>query len=228
MVKVISILATCIVAFPVAFVVASEPGLMEAPGSAAAVLKRELQLRGTMLIGTGDAMAAIQIGKAGEQKLYSRGDVVEGGRLTNILHDRVTLTFADIEIELLLSNGTRGTPAAAVMQRVQPRLNQTETGLWLVERKTLDRLSSATELDKQVKSLGSRGVQVARVQDEDLFHKLGLQQGDIINSINGSVPGADVSLQQAIAQTATGAEATLRLEVERQGLMDILYYEIDP
>ncbi len=114
-----------------------------------------------------------------------------------------------------------------VTDRVQPPLSQTDGVFWRVDRVTLDQLSHAPELITQVKSLGAEGVRVDKVQADGIFHKLGLQPGDIIRNINGRVPGSDLSLQQAVAQREMG-ETMLRLEIERQGRMDVLYYEFDP
>ncbi len=213
------VLALCLVAF-------ETPMADQTPVDSNSI-EHDLVLRGTVLHEAGKLMAIIQVGKAGEQELYRIGDVVAGGRLTKIQRDRVTLTFAETEVELHLTGG--GTAAAEMLSTslVQPPLHQTEQGFWRVERETLDRLSRAPELITQVTSLGAEGVRVDKVQADDLFYKLGLQQGDIILSINADVPGSDDSMKQAIANMGM-SEPMLRLEIERQGLMDVLYYEIDP
>jgi type II secretion system protein C len=186
----------------------------------------DLLLLGTVLHDAGKPIAIIQVGKTGEQDLYRIGDVVASGRLTKILHDRVTLTFAETEVELDLAGGGAAAAATSATGGVQPPLRQTEQGFWRVERKNIDQLSRAPELIKQVTSLGAEGVRVDKVQTDDLFHKLGLQQGDIILSINARVPGSDVSMKQAIAHMGM-SEPMLRLEIKRQGQMDVLYYEFD-
>ncbi len=228
MVMTIFILGLCLVAFPVA--IAGEPVMSgQAPVESIVQEEPDLVLLGTVLHDPGEPMAIIQVGKTGEQDLYWLGDVVEGGRITKILRDSVTLTFAEIEVELALTGGARGAPAAVaiITERVQPPLTQTEGGFWRVERQSLDRLSRAPDLGTHVRSLDAGGIRVDKVQADDLFHKLGLQPGDIIRNINGRVPGTDLSLQQAIEQTEMG-ETMLRLEVDRQGRMDILYFEFDP
>lgn len=194
--------------------------------------KLDLTLLGTVLPDVAEAMAIIQLGKTGEQALFRVDDVVGGGRVTRILRDRVVLTFADGEIELSLDGVALASsmPAdqATATERVRPPLTKTEGGFWRVERESLDELSRGPERAAQVTSLGPGGVLVDNVQADDLFHKLGLKKGDVISSVNGQVPGADRSFQQAIAQTVAREEGILRLEVERQGLMDVLYYEITP
>jgi type II secretory pathway component PulC len=236
-------LALCLVALPVVDTVAGEPVMTDqAPVNAgseetssgesvAASLQKNLDLvlLGTVLHDSGEPMAIIQIGQSGEQNLYRLGDVVEGGRITKILRDSITLTFEEIEVELGLTGGGHGASAAmaTVTDRVQPPLTQTEGVFWRVERETLDDLSHAPELVMNVKSMGSEGVRIDKVNAEGIFHKLGLQQGDIIRNINGRVPGTDLSLQQAVAQSEMG-KTMLRLEIERQGSMDVVYYKFDP
>ncbi len=216
----------CLVAFPVVDIVAAEtPTAGQAPVDSNSK-EHDLILRGTVLHEAGKLMAIIQVGKAGEQDLYRIGDVVAGGRLTKIQHDRVTLTFAETEVELQLAGGGTAAAATSATGLVQPPLRQTEQGFWRVERETLDDLGRAPELMTHVTSLGDAGVRIDKVQANDLFHKLGLQQGDIILSINAQVPGSGLSLQQAIAHMGT-SEPLLRLEIERQGQMDVLYYEVD-
>ncbi len=241
--KFLLVLVLCLAAFPCAVAMAGEP-LMTAKASVdsspedtasgdslEANLERELDLLllGTVLHEPGEPVAIIQVGKTGEQGLYRLGDDVDGGRLTKILRDSITLTFVDIEVELDLAAGARGTAAAmsADTQRVQPRLRQTDGGFWLIERETLEQLGQAKELVHHATSLGAAGVRVDAVQADGLFHELGLQPGDIIKNMNGQVPDADRPMLQAMAQSVMGA-TMLRLVVERRGRMDILYYKIDP
>ncbi len=218
-----------------------EPNLQEssASGPVAASLPGDLDL---LLLGTvvlpdpDEALAIIQMGEQGPQELYRLGDDVAGGRLTRIQRDRVTLTFAETKVEINLIGGAgsaiteiSGTPAriAAISERVQPPMGQTDDGYWVVDQDTLDQLGRSPELIKQLNSMGAGGVRVSRVRADGPFHKLGLQQGDIIVSVNGKVPGADLSLQQAIAEPMEG-DAALKLEVNRQGLTDLVYYKIEP
>jgi type II secretory pathway component PulC len=224
-------LAICLVALPIGVAIAG--ALVTASQSAAANLPQEPEL---LLLGTvvlpdpGDPIAIIQVGDPGEQALYRLGDVVEGGRLISILTDSVTLAFADIEVHLRLNAGTGGSPAvppAMVAQVLQPPLSQTQQGFWLVEPDNVKALSSDLELDTQVTSLGADGLQVARVRTGDLLYTLGLQPGDIIRSINGNEAASGRSLQQAITKPARG-ETLMRLEIERQGRLDVLYYQLDP
>ena len=75
--------------------------------------------------------------------------------------------------------------------------------------------------------MGAGGIRINQVRPGGPFHKLGLQQGDIILSINDVAPGADLSLEQAVAQTPHG-DTALKLEVNRRGLVDLIYYQMDP
>jgi type II secretory pathway component PulC len=189
----------------------------------------DLHLRGTVLSDSGKMMAFIEAGKTGEQLLFRLGDYVEDGRITRISRDRVTLTFDGIEVELLLT-GIGHVPLvgdANVPDRVQPPLNQGDDGLWQIKQETLDDLRQASGLDAQVTSLGAGGVRVNIVQPDGLLHELGLRKDDVILNINGRVPGSEVSMAHAFAKTADGMPM-LRLEIERQGVMDLLYFEINP
>ena len=241
MVTTILIVAMYLVAFPVS--VAGEPVMTgQAPvdsnseqassaGSVDSSRQKELDLvlLGTVLHDPGKPMAIIQIGKTGNQELLWLGDIVEGGRITKILRDRVTLTFEDIEIDLQLTGGARGTPTAVAANTgsVQPPLSRLEHGFWHIKRENLDQLSSTRELIREVTLLDAGGVRIDKVQADGLFHMLGLKTGDIISNINGQVPDADLTLKQLIEQTEMG-ETMLRIEIDRQGEFDVVYFEIDP
>ena len=214
----IIIMALCLVAFP------GNPAVAGEPERASTDL--DLVLIGTVLNDPGNSMAIIQVGDTGEQALYRLDDVVEGGRVTKILSDSITLTFAETEVELDLTGGATAAATTSAAGGVQPPLPQTPHGFWRVERESLDRLSREPELIKHVTSLGAEGFRIDKVQADDVFDKLGLQQGDVILSINAEVPGSGNSMKQAIAQMGM-SEPLLRLEIERQGQLDVRYYEFD-
>jgi hypothetical protein len=100
----------------------------------------DLNLLGTVLSESGDMMAIIKVGKTGEQELYWLGDSIEDGRITKILRDRITLAFADLEVELLMTGIGQVTLANAAyeLEGVQPPLSQTDGLFWRVDRATLD------------------------------------------------------------------------------------------
>jgi type II secretory pathway component PulC len=248
--KVAAILTSAIalVVFPAVFAVADEPVTTEqAPangnseesllaGPAVTNLQGELDL---LLLGTvvipedGKALAIIQIGDKGEQTLYRLGDIVEGARVTKILRDSVTLTFADSEVELRLVGDTGGTPLAAAIlpgDDAQPQLSKSEHGFWQVEQENLNDLSGVPEILSDVQYMGGEGATVIKVRANGILHKLGLQQGDIILTANSQFLGKDLSLQQALVQSSMGepmGHPMLRLEVDRQGELNVHYYQFD-
>ncbi len=223
-------MALCFAASPLVDIVAADEAPMAGQTRVDSKLtEHDLILLGTVLHDAGRPMAIIQVGKAGEQGLYRLGDVVDGGRVIKIQSDSVTLTFAEIEVELQLVGGASSTSTAAALATgpVHPPLAQTEHGFWRVERETLNDLGRSSELIGDVTPLGDEGVRIDRVKANGLLHKLGLNQGDIIRSVDARMLGSGLSLQQALAQTRTD-ESLLRLEIDRQGEMDVLYYQFDP
>ena len=191
----------------------------------------DLFLLGTVVLDElREPLAIIQLGKAGEQHIYRLGDTLEGGQVTKILRKSVTLTFVESEVELFLEGDPSHTPIAEadVLGGVQPPLGRNDEGYWRLEPETLDQLSRTEEFATQVTPIGTRGVRLDKVHPNDLLSKLGLREGDIILRINGRVPGSEVPLSKAFGPALTGGQANLQLEIERQGTMDLLYYQLEP
>ena len=106
--------AVCIAAIPVDLSAAgqtvADSGPVESSSTETALANigdiSDVLLLGTVVLPNQvDTLAIIQLGENGQQQLYRLGDEVKGGRLTNILSDRVTLTFADTAVELNLVGG---------------------------------------------------------------------------------------------------------------------------
>ena len=210
-------LATRRHAVTVGLVVAISAGLL--PG---AVLSQsvtpDLGLVGTILQDATRPGAIIEDRRAKTQQLYRLGDRVGGGRLTKILDDRVILMFQGAELELRL--GSTASSQAPAQPSAAPEFPS-------LERHALLRLSGAPGLDRQVQPVGDKGVQVRDAPAGGLLETLGVRKGDIIRTINGSVPGASLPVSEAIEPALR--TRMLRLHVERaDGTHAVYYFQIQP
>jgi type II secretory pathway component PulC len=134
----------------------------------------------------------------------------------------------EVEYSLDGDPSVTSTAAASASERVQPPMGQNDEGFWRLEQETLDQLTGEEQFTAQVTPIGTRGVRLDKVHPNDPFTRLGLQEGDIILRVNGRVPGSDLPLGMAMGSPPMGDEATLQLEIERRGVMDLIYYELEP
>ncbi len=178
-----------------------------------------LLLVGTVLSDAGKSVAIFEDNKTNAQQFHRLGDTIEGGRIMKILKDRVFLTKDDVEVELKIGYGTGSTfgyeGGSGSYQAKQETL-----------RDTLERLSRAPELIPQPEQPDDEGFHVGEFSGNDLLGKLGLQTGDIIRDINGLVPGAGLSLKEAVTQVLKDDDELLQIGVEREGYMEVIQHQI--
>lgn len=201
----------------------------------------DLALIGLIIREGADGIAIIEDRRTRRQGLYRVGAMIGGGRLTEILPDRVTLVFVDGEVELRLAGtpaeGTSAPPPSGpvvVIPQPEPSppppvpepVGETSSPFPRIDRGSLDQLIRAPDPVMNVTPVEDRGVRVDEVRKASLFEVLGLRKGDIIRNVNGRVPGAADPLPRIIEQAVeTGI---LRFELERNGRMDVKYLQIRP
>lgn len=215
--------------------------LTKSPGAEGLRRASDLALIGLIIREGAEGIAVIEDRRTKRQSLYRVGALVGGGRLREILPDRVKLAFSDGEIELRLA-GTPGVAASAPpplgplvvvpspVPSPPPRVPEpgaeASSPFPRIDRAHLDELIRSPDLVMNVTPVEERGVQVGDVRKSSLFEILGLRKGDIIRNVNGKVPGAAAPLPQVIEQAAQGG--MLRFELERNGRMDVKYIPIRP
>ena len=174
----------CVAAIPVDLSAAGQAvadSVSTESSSSETALANMSDISDVLLLGTvvlpdqGDALVIIQLGQNGDQQLYRLGDEINRGRLTSILRDGVTLTFADTAVELDLVGGAieiavdlpvagATGDVAEFSEGIRPPLGQTDDGFWRVEQETLDQLAHSAELNKQLNSMGAGGVRINQVR----------------------------------------------------------------
>lgn len=216
--------------------------LTKSPGAEGLRKASDLALIGLIIREGAEGIAVIEDRRTKRQGLYRVGALVGGGRLTEILPDRVKLAFNDGEVELRLA----GTPggAAPVPPPPGPLVvvpppgpsppppvhgqagAETSSSFPGIDRTHLEELIRAPDLVMNVTPVEDRGVQVGDVRKSSLFEILGFRKGDIIRNVNGKVPGAAAPLPQVIEQAVEGG--MLRFHLERNGQTDVKYIQIRP
>ncbi|MBN2801370.1 MAG: hypothetical protein JXX28_19670 [Deltaproteobacteria bacterium] len=168
----------------------------------------------------------------GEAIGYGLGDSLVGRTLVGIERDVVVLVDGDGHRELLTRGevGTRApvaTPAGAA-EGIVPLAE----GRWAVDRDLLREymsdVSKATALGTARPAKGPSGevdgYRLSRIRRDSVVEQLGLQNGDVVTSINGA---SLASLTEALALLPTVPDQpSLRLAITRRGQPLTLDYEL--
>ncbi|MBI4268701.1 MAG: hypothetical protein HY615_00060 [Candidatus Rokubacteria bacterium] len=191
----------------------------------------QLVVVGAIVREGGAPLAVIQDRSTGKTAIYRIGDLVAGGRVLDISARRVLLDYqgAAVELRLAISPQGQGVPTTGVSRPPKAAAGESdEVPIPRIRRDELARLGRAPELVHQASPLGDTGVWVREVLPGGLFDALGVRRGDVIRDVNGLVPGATLTLTQALTQAAAQPSQMLRVHFERAGQMDSTYVRIDP
>ncbi len=196
------------------------------PSSVRAEAPRNVNLRlwGTVLHANGKGIAIIEEVATGEQKGYHVGDRVNDGRLVQILRDRVILAFTGGQFELLLNAGVGG----GAEELSEPIDTGQDDHFGEVDSEALDRFSSDPDLLTRVTPAGDEGIKIGKFETKGVLDTLGLRPGDVIRNVNGQVPVDGETLKNEVAKLAAVGEGMLRVEIMRQGRMQVRYFRVVP
>lgn len=205
-------------------------------GAVAATSTAALRLWGTGLHG-GEARAVIEDVAAHRQDLYRVGDEVGGARVAAIDWDRVTVSRNGVEETLEIT--APGTPAAneappgdaAPPATASPTIRRTGANGFVVDRREItgavDNMSGLlTQLRAVAEVQDGRpaGFRLFQLKDDSLFHRLGLENGDVVQRVNGNAVGDPTALLGFLSRLRT--EPRVALDVVRGGTPRTLVYEL--
>jgi general secretion pathway protein C len=176
-----------------------------------------------------DSWAVIENKKTGEQSLFQVGDPVEGGTIRKIARNQVVLQVNG-EDQLLEVDITQK-PSA--MTSSSPALPEPETGL--PDTEPASQPPSGTGLPNLMKQARIRpffsngkpdGLLLYGIRNDSVFQQIGLRNGDIIKSINGSdiLSAQDaVTIYQSL-DTPLEEMPDIRFTVQRRGKIQEIVY----
>ena len=198
-------------------------------------------LVGTVLSGSGKSVAIIEDNRTSEQKFYRMGDLIRGGHIVEIAKDKVVLIKDGVELELKLNSGTNRGKMAPIAENNYDQVENAEipspdsepaivydNGFPKIEREVLDSLIHADDYTIPVTALSDGRFRVDDVKPDSALSKLGFRSGDMV-SFGGEIKNKEVSSSKAFAQGLQQrfGENMLRMEVEHNGEMEMLYVEIE-
>ena len=184
------------------------------------------RLRGTAVLNSGGGYAILEDTK-GEQKLCMLGDTVGDGKLVRVEWERIVLRSSDGERTLAMVS-----PVSTETNTIQKKeITQIVKNKHVLPRSFVNgAIANANQILTQVRvkpyfvSGISEGYWVGNIQPGSIIEKMGLQNGDIVKSVNGETLDSPEKIFQVYQQVReTG---TVSVDVERDGTIVTLTYEI--
>jgi len=174
------------------------------------------------------------------QELYRVGEEIHGARITSIGWDRVTLMRNGVESTLeLAAPGERrdqGTPpqgggATTEAETPAARIRRTGTDAFIVDRRELEgvvdnmsglmtQLRAVTEVTEGRPS----GFRLFQIKEDSIFHRLGLEDGDVVQRVNGTVVSDPTSLLSFLGRLRS--EPRVAVDIVRGGGTRTLVYDL--
>ena len=196
---------------------------------------------GLRLLGVGlngeSAHAVIEDPATSRQTLVRVGDELRGLRVSAIGWDEVTLTGdgARETLELVRARRRDTPPAetvtAAAPATLAPAIRQTADDAFLVDRRqldtTLDGLSGLmTELRAvpEMRDGRASGFRIFQLRDDGLFSRLGLENGDVVERVNGESVAEPAALLGFLERLKT--EPRVAIDIVRAGSARTLVYDL--
>lgn len=212
------------------------------PPAAPVAMDLHLTLMGTSLLSKSKPFAIIEDQNTREQNLYRLGETIpDAGPLVKVEKARVLINHDGKLVALEIpSNGMpaqatpsfqRGFPGRSPFRMAHSDVHPVGKNNYVIDRSAVQRnLQNLGQLFTQMRAIPNLaggqtdGFRLSEIQGGSLFQQMGLQNGDVVTSINGQ-PLNDPT--QAIALFNTLRDASnISMEVERGGAPVSLTYNI--
>lgn len=194
-----------------------------------------LRLRGVGFHG-GVAHAIIGDDATGRQELYRVGDALRAARVASIAWDQVTLRGPGGETVLELAHesdapAAEAPPTAVAATTPAATIRKTGADAFIVDRRELagavDNMSGLlTQLRAvaEVEDGRPAGFRLFQIKDDSIFRRLGLENGDVVQRVNGSAVGDPATLLAFLGRLRT--EPRVALDIVRGGSSRTLVYDL--
>ncbi|MCK9274977.1 MAG: type II secretion system protein GspC [Syntrophales bacterium] len=187
--------------------------------------KLKLALLGTVSGSDKFDYAVIEEQGKRNQGLFRVGDIVSDATIKKIMRTRVILRVGDKDEILAMEDQKKERPKTAGGRPAESEVPRKIS----VDKDVIDEaLKDVTKIMSQVRvrpyfSGGKPdGFMVSRIAPGSLFQKMGLQNGDVIQGINGDPLGSPKEVIDMYGKLETGSEITLN--IKRRGRQETLQY----
>jgi general secretion pathway protein C len=181
--------------------------------------------------------AVIEDVEARRQELYHVGDTVRGARIAAIAWDRVTLVRDGVEatLELAPPGERRGSEVAATAAASPPqapeRIRRTGADAFIVDRRELEgAASNMSGLMTQLRAVAEvadgrpAGFRLFQIKEDSVFRRLGIQDGDVVQRVNGAPVNDPTSLLAFLERLRS--EPRVAVDIVRGGTARTLVYDL--
>jgi general secretion pathway protein C len=171
------------------------------------------------------------------QELYGVGDQIRGARIVAIAWDRVTLERGGQEATLELTPPGERREAAPVDQPEPTAPAQADTirrtsgDAYIVDRRELagavDNVSGLmTQLRAVAEMADGRpsGFRLFQIKEDSIFRRLGLQDGDVVQRVNGTTLSDPTALLSFLGRLRN--EPRVAVDIVRAGTARTLVYDL--
>ena len=209
----------------------------------------DVKLVGVSQVSEGNPYAIIQ-DDSGKQSLYQVGqEIPDAGKLVAVESARAIVLHNGHRVALELPRGSleQGPPMKipakpGFIQRIQPhklrRLGRPNRGIrqlsannYLLTRSTLDsNLKNMAPLFTQIRATPqmengvANGFRLTEIQPDSIFQQIGLQDGDLLKSVNGQTVGDPAKAMMMLQSLQS--QPSITINVVRNGTPTTLHYNI--
>jgi len=158
------------------------------------------------------------------ESAYCAGEEISPGvRLESVQADRIVILRNGVR-ESVLMKDAEGAPGTVVA--VQPVVQSLGADRQVVDRRQLQRQIGRPEFLSQALIVPNPGggFLVREIQSGSVYEKLGLQQGDVIRTVNGQPITNMDDVMRLYQQFGTAERVTV--DVQRHGRAETLYYDM--
>ena len=198
-----------------------------------------LRLWGVGLHGK-QARAVIEDQETHRQQLYRVGEEIRGARIVAISWDRVTLERGGVESTLELAppgerrtDGAQTASADKASEATAPaaRIRRTGADAFIVDRRELEGVvDNMSGLMTQLRAVAEvaegrpSGFRLFQIKEDSIFRRLGLQDGDVVQRVNGTVVSDPASLLAFLERLRS--EPRVAVDIVRDGGTRTLVYDL--
>ncbi len=181
-----------------------------------------LELFGVQTRETSDVGIAIISSGGGEQNVYSVGDSIEGtnGAILHAIYEFRVILNRDGRLETLRLPKEDANPTVSSLGRIAPRPAARGSSLRDVISANATRITEIIRLAPHLEGGQMIGFRVNPGRDREAFSALGLEPGDVVTDVNGTVvndPNRGIAVFEALGE-ATMANVTVR----RNGVAQVI------
>lgn len=203
----------------------------------------ELKLAGTVVGDDNQHYAIVEdLKNRGAQGLYQVGDVIQSAHIIEIQQHCMVLDKNGTYESLCFPENTEGAltsgspaqesslPPSSSLEGSEDGISRLDTATWRVNREVLEEFTDLANVSKMARARPymvqghSQGFRLTRMQRDGLLTKIGLQNGDVLQKVNGlsvATPEEALKAYQQLQQAGT-----VRLEILRHNRPTTLTYEI--